>query len=473
MNLRSNSAVSVLLGSDWRRDFWLWGLPLVFFVGAFALALFTLRIDGAVAAGKLALPGWAVSGGAGEVQTVLSVVAGASISVLTLVFSSALVVLTLAAAQFGSFLLHDFLRMRISRLTLSMFVATFVYSLIILTRVGENSSSTFVPAVSAKVAVVMTFISVALLIAFIYGISISVQAQQVAALVAAGLRRAIAERQRANASEGGRDAPDERTRDALAAVNQQIERDGAAVAAQRSGYLQAVEIQRLVRAAARADGIIRLAYRPGQFVLEGSTLATVWPAELANRAFADEVRATHIIGSRRTLQQDLEFAIDKLVQIALLALSSAINNTFNALICIDWLADGLRMLAEYPSDWLVYHDAAGAIRIVTQPLPFADIIAAAFSKIRYASGGNPTVVIHLVQTIAALAPFLTRPDQREALADQADQAVEVALGALTLEADRALILACYKQTCDILHRPADRARTGQRTVAPPVNPQAR
>ncbi|MGH2514440.1 MAG: DUF2254 family protein, partial [Ktedonobacterales bacterium] len=86
-----------------------------------------------------------------------------SASALTLVFSSALVVRTLAASQFGSFLLHDFIRMRISRLTLSMFVATFVYSLMILSRVGEGTSQPFVPEISSKVAMVLTFLSLALL----------------------------------------------------------------------------------------------------------------------------------------------------------------------------------------------------------------------------------------------------------------------------------------------------------------------
>lgn len=467
---RRNSTVTLLLGSNWKQNFWLWGLPLVFFLGAFALALITLQADAAVAAGKLSLPRWAISGGTGEVQTVLSVVAGASISVLTLVFSSALVVLTLAASQFGSFLLHDFMRMRISRLTLSMFVATFVYTLLILTRVGGGSSNSFVPAISAKVAVLMTFISVALLIGFIYGISISVQAQQVAALVAGGLRRAIAERQRANAAEGGAGTLGDPVPAALIEATQRLDSDGAPVIASRSGYLQAVNFQRLVHAAAHADGVVRLAYRPGQFVLEGSTLATVWPAELADAAFAGEVRAAHISGTQRTLQQDLEFAIDKLVQIALLALSSAINNTFNALICIDWLADGLRMLAEYPCDWLVYHDAKGVIRIITRPLPLPAIIVAAFSRIRYASGGNPTVVIHLVRTIAALAPFLTRPEQREALAAQADDAMETALNTLTLESDRSVVLRYYDQACKALGKPGHQAHTTRSAITPTAMP---
>lgn len=153
------------------------------------------------------------------------------------------------------------------------------------------------------------------------------------------------------------------------------------------------------------------------------------------------------------MQQDLEFAIDKLVQIALLALSHAVNNTFNALICIDWLADGLRMLVENPSDWLIYHDERGTVRIVTQPLPLGDLVTAAFDKIRYASNGNPTVIIQLLWTFARLAPSFSRPEQREALGQQADIAAEEALKAPLLEVEHAAIMDAYERTCRILNWP--------------------
>src|SRR6478752_5158745 len=164
MTGRGNSLLTIFAEGNWRRNFWIWATPLLFFIGAIAFALITLQWDQAVAAGKLVLPRWAASSDAGNAQALLSVVAGALINALTLVFSSALVVLTLAAAQFGSFLLHDFIRMRIVRSTLSMFVATFVYSLMVLARVGDGSTQDFVPQISAKIAMALAFLSVALLI---------------------------------------------------------------------------------------------------------------------------------------------------------------------------------------------------------------------------------------------------------------------------------------------------------------------
>src|SRR5690242_16374033 len=435
MNGRGNSALTIFVEGNWRRNFWIWATPLLFFVGAIAFALITLQWDQAVATGKLVLPRWAASSDPGDAQALLSVVAGASISALTLVFSSALVVLTLAAAQFGSFLLHDFIRMRIVRLTLSMFVATFVYSLMVLARVGDGLTQDFVPQISAKIAMLLAFLSLMLLIGFIYSISISIQAQQVAALVAAELRRAIDERQRAIAAEGGADAADRPISANLAEATRRLAEDAAPVSATKSGYLQELAFRQLVRAATQAEVVVHLMYRPGQYILAGSVLAEVWPshAVAADSHLAPTIQRAHIVGSQRTMRQDLEFAIDKLEQIAMIALSAAINNSFNVLICIDWLADGLRMLAEKPSDWLVYHDARGAVGVITQSLPLSSLIDAAFSKVRYASRGNPAVVIHLLRAIGCLAPFLTTPEQRDALAAHANAAVEQALHVLPLE----------------------------------------
>ena len=56
------------------------------------------------------------------------------------------------------------------------------------------------------------------------------------------------------------------------------------------------------------------------------------------RFVTDELRRAHVTGPQRTLPQDLAFAIDQLVEIAIRALSPAVNDTFTALSCIDWLA---------------------------------------------------------------------------------------------------------------------------------------
>jgi uncharacterized membrane protein len=90
--------------------------------------------------------------------------------------------------------------------------------------------------------------------------------------------------------------------------------------------------------------VICLEHRPGHFLVRGHPFATVWPTAAAPLVRQRLGRA-HIIGSHRTLTQDVSFGIDQLTEIAIRALSPAVNDTFTALTCIDWLGECLCKIA--------------------------------------------------------------------------------------------------------------------------------
>ena len=115
---------------------------------------------------------------------------------------------------------------------------------------------------------------------------------------------------------------------------------GGAVLAPSSGYLQFVQHETLIGLAAEKGAVIRLLHRPGHFVVAAVPCATVWPSS-ASEGVSRALRVAHITGPSRTLAQDLAFAVDQLVEIAIRALSPAVNDTFTALTCIDWLGESL------------------------------------------------------------------------------------------------------------------------------------
>ena len=119
---------------------------------------------------------------------------------------------------------------------------------------------------------------------------------------------------------------------------------GGIVPAVASGYLQFVGYAQLVEIATRTDAVIRLTHRPGHFIAAGRPLATVWPRGAAPQV-AQALAKAHVTGPHRTLMQDPVFAIDQLVEIAIRALSPAVNDPFTALTCIDWLSAGLRRIS--------------------------------------------------------------------------------------------------------------------------------
>ena len=123
--------------------------------------------------------------------------------------------------------------------------------------------------------------------------------------------------------------------------------------------MQFIQHQALVRLAAEANAVISLEHRPGHFIVRGRRFATVWPPEAAPLVRQALGRA-HITGPHRTLSQDVSFGIDQLVEIGLRALSAAVNDTFTAMTCIDWLGENLCKIVTGSHPARVYRDSRGS-----------------------------------------------------------------------------------------------------------------
>jgi uncharacterized membrane protein len=190
------------------------------------------------------------------------------------------------------------------------------------------------------------------------------------------------------------------------------------VLAATSGYLQFVGYAQLTKIARLLDATIRLDYRPGHFIVAGQPIARVFPQGAARQVESALAKA-HVTGPHRTLMQDPVFAIDQLVEIAIRALSPAVNDTFTALTCLDWLSEGLCRLSERELTGDIFRDEDGRIRLVGAGWSYERMIGRAFSKIRQAAVGMPAVFIRMLDTIRVVANSTTSSLQRDALANQA------------------------------------------------------
>jgi len=242
-----------------------------------------------------------------------------------------------------------------------------------------------------------------------------------------------------------------------AAILHQAE-TGAIVSCPRSGYLQHVDHSMLVAAARAADALIVLRFRPGQFVLSGEPLATVVPPRHVNGLEAALDRGIRI-GRHRTLTQDSEFGIAQVVEIAIRALSPAVNDTFTGVACVDWLAAALLTLAERPLLEGNWYDAGSTLRVWMPPVRLERLVKLAFDQIRQASATTPAVLIRQLDAIRRLAPRL--PDAcRQVLSDQSDAILESATALVAL--DRRDLDASWQRAraaLDQLPRPSSAERT--------------
>ena len=422
--------------SDWRDEALrtnLWLIPAIESAAAVALFAVTLSIDRAAFHGELRLPSWVISGSPDAARQILSSLAGALITVVGVVFSVMIVTLTLASTQFGPRMLRTFIRDRGTQVTLGTFVATFFYAMLALISIG----ATFVPHLSVTMALALTAVDLGVLIYFIHHTATAIQLPEVIASIARDLAGAI-DAEKALSS-GDTDLVNGPSADLLQA---RLDRAGRVVTASASGYLRFVRHATLVRIAAECDAVIRLHHRPGHFLAQGHPVATVWPPEVAG-TIGRKLEDVHITGPLRTLSQDIAFGIDQLVEIAIRALSPAVNDTFTAMTCIDWLGDSLCKIAV---DWhphTCHRDRGGVIRLFTVPVSYERLVQRSFEKVRQAADGMPAVLIRQLDALAKVMAVVPQA-RSQVLLDQAAMIQRVSQRTVPEPADQADITARYE-----------------------------
>jgi len=196
------------------------------------------------------------------------------------------------------------------------------------------------------------------------------------------------------------------------------------------------------------DAVIYLRYRPGHFLVQGHPYVTVWPAEAAQRV-ARELARAHVTGPYRTLAQDVSFGIDQLVEICIRALSAAVNDTFTALTCIDWIGDSLCKVTGRWQPTRVYRDAAGGVRLIATQVTFERLVERAFEKVRQAGRGMPAVLIRQLDALAKIMERATAPEDRQVVLDQAAMIERLSAASVDEAADRADVQRAYQRVLDV------------------------
>jgi uncharacterized membrane protein len=440
-----------------RADHWriealrtnLWAVPSALIALAVLLFLATYSVDRAAAQGTVTLPAWVNSGSADAGRQILTAIAAAIITVVGVVFSITIVALTLASTQFGPRMLRNFIRSFGTQSTLGTFVATFLFSILALISISQQGGRDFVPHLSITVTFLLVLGDLAVLVYFMHHVATSIQLNQVVADIARDLIRAIDTQTAMDELERRRVILQNGPSSAELAV--WLDQNGAEVLASKSGFLQVVDHELLIGTASAAHAVVRLAHRPGHFVVEGRTLARVWPTSSVP-AVARVLERASFIGPYRTLSQDMVLAIDQIVEIALRALSPAVNDTFTALACIDWLAAGLSRISAGPGPETIHRDSAGYIRLIEARLPYQRLVNGAFDKIRQAGRGMPAVTMRQLEALARIMEFSSTDEQRRVLLRQADMLLRASEEAIPEANDRLDVRARYDAVVATMRR---------------------
>jgi uncharacterized membrane protein len=384
-----------------------WFVPLIMLVLACGLAVALLYLDRRVDPGATSSLAWAYSGGPEGARSLLSTIAGSMITAASVTFSLAAVALSIASQQYGSRVLRNFMRDRVTQVLLGTFVATFLYSVLVVRTIrGSDVGGGFVPAIAVTAAIVLSLASMVLLIYFIHHVSASIQASHIVRVIAEDLADAIP---RLYPSETGK--PLEHFSASQALHN----RPSQALVIAESGYLQTIDLDGMLRAAKKLDVMVELAVKPGDHLLIGQEVAQVWGrAELPKQA-CERLLGALLLGGERTPAQDIRYQFQQLTDVVIRALSPAINDPFTAINGIDELATGTGLLARRSRVAERRQDDQGVLRLIVPTPSINDILNDTVGHIAIYAAGDPFVMAGLRRVLDTVARDLQGEDEQKEL----------------------------------------------------------
>jgi len=357
-------------------------------------------------------------------QAYLSAVASGMMSLTGIVFAMAFLMVQFSAIAYSPRLVLWFVRDHALYHALGVFAATFIYALFTLAWIDRGGAGA-VPPFSAIWVGVMLIVSMFMFSRLIQRLS-DLQITSVLHLIGDKGREVIL------AVFGGPGVPKAPPSEF---AKRAAEHACLAPAAQRLIYsgkprtIANLDIKTLVRQARAGNSIIVMMCAIGDTLVEGTILLRVHGSMIAERALMRSIRRER----ERTFEQDPKYPIRLLVDIAIKALSPAINDPTTAVQTIDQIEDLLRRLGARALDAVYVADDDGVVRLV-YPMPtWEDYLTLSFDEIRQYGATSIQVLRRLRSALLDLAASL--PD-----AERAD-VVRRYLGQLDLDIDHSALNA--------------------------------
>jgi uncharacterized membrane protein len=381
----------------------LWFVPSMMALVALLFSIVVPEIDSRIDHDLDGTRDWLFFGTPSAARALLSVVAASLITVISLLYSIMILTVQQASTQYTPRIIANFTRDRANQAVLGIFISTFLYSVLIMRQIREESltRAEFVPVLSISVAIVLALVCMGALVYFIHHSATLFQVSTVIAHIHDELLNGI---DRLYPAEIGRPADDDA--DDAAAFRQRYGGGPTAIIEGRgAGFLRSIDYDAIV--AALPDGAWAIVHpQVGRYLTRRQPLVEVGGvadvAPVTGRQ--DQFRGAFVLDRERTLTQDALFGVRQLADIALKALSAAINDPTTAEHAISALGDAIGVLAmrDFPRRTRIVapHDNGGKRVVLWLNRPgFADYVGEAFAQVRTAARDQPHVILHLLEVM--------------------------------------------------------------------------
>ncbi len=362
-------------------------------------------------------------------QAILGSVATSIMTVVSIVFAILLMTLTLASMQFSPRIIVSFVQDRVTQWTLGIFLGTFCYCMAALPA-AHSLPRPFAPVATASGAMLLALACVGWLLFFIHHISQSISVSHIVNRIAAETEGII------DGMMPWPHRPDGR-------IESDVVDFGSwdtPVLSGTSGYIRFIDTARLLSLSSQFHVKVRVLRRVGHFVPEGTPVFMIYKADRLTPEDINELLSVVDLGPSRTLQQDVEFGVLQIVDIALKAISPAVNDPSTGVTCVDQLSRILIRFASREAPESLLYNPPSVVRVSIPWIDFDRLLAAAFEQIRLYSSTDLAVSLRMLRALANIAGSTPDAAYRRSLCEQGRRIVEGCaekLGPVELEPMRA------------------------------------
>ncbi|WP_349409701.1 DUF2254 domain-containing protein [Pseudalkalibacillus sp. SCS-8] len=335
-------------------------------------------------------------------QTLLNAIAVSVLTMTTITFSSIMVVLTTYSSQFSPRTLQDFISDVVTQRVLGVFTGAFIYALLILLFLKDVSDKKLF--IAPGIAVIWAIVSLGFFVFFIHHVATWTQVNN--------LIDKILERTLKTVNESFHLLDNSTKSEKFQGRYEADEMDQSeklTITADSAGYLQMIKLPSILEKAQENDDVIKAERRIGDYILKDTPLYSIIGAKDKEETYQERYNEYFVIGTERNTVQDVEFGIQKLVEIALRAISPGINDPHTAINSINRIGSILAELGAISFPRPYYYDKDDKLRAIIDIQTYRELLYKAFYQLRHYAKEDVSVC---ASTLSVLHGIIERTDDR-------------------------------------------------------------
>lgn len=372
-----------------------WFLPAVFSIVTVLLAVVTINIDFLFSEGQLKNMAPSILVPDGELTAkILSALTTATLTMTTITFSTIMVVLTTFSSQFSPRTLQNFIADRKTQSILAIFISGFIYQLVsfLLLKSPDEQSLFFTPLFAVLIAILGAG-------AFIYFINHVAKLVQVNHLVH---RLTLEARKTINYLDETIEHFKKNSKENMTA-NPEKDKAKRTILAKQPGYIDLIDFGALTKLINHDQIQAEMKVYLGDYVVEGTHLLTYYQDTDQQSIVAERYRNCIKVSWERSGTQDVEFAIQKLTDIVVRAISPSTNDPNTAINCINRIGEVLIHLGNKPSQQPQEKDQQSKMSFIIKQHNFSHYLYKAFFQICHSSKEDVSVVVAVLKVCSLIA----------------------------------------------------------------------